>query len=440
MFKLKSIFTSVIGNAEQIGAERYFVTITFFVASLFVVLVSSFHWGLGLSRVPVYMGAGVSLMLLGFFFLVRFGKCLFFPKLILTVGGIIALDFVWYTKYLSNGPILLYLFIFGALILWVWEGKALTVLLTFYFLNIAVLYFIEASAPAHLLKYPSDELRPVDIYLSAMLYSGLMIFLLYMVKKDFLRQKAQAIKSDRLKSAFLENMSHEIRTPMNAIVGFSELLGNGGNAEENRQYVRIIQNSGNALLRLIDDVLDLSRIEAGDMVLKYSGVNIRGLFVELKKLSDLELIRRDKNNVKLDFYLPDGDIVVCSDPVRLQQVLSNLLNNAIKFTSRGTITFSCEKKRDELVFSVCDTGTGIPKEDQKKIFQRFTRFNYLGLNTDGTGIGLSIVEKIVAIFNGRLWLKSVFGEGTTFYFSIPFVNVETHDGASLQKDTIVPPQ
>jgi CheY-like chemotaxis protein len=118
--------------------------------------------------------------------------------------------------------------------------------------------------------------------------------------------------------------------------------------------------------------------------------------------------------------LPEENLLVNSDPNRIKQVLSNLLRNAIKFTSKGTITFSCRKIGGELVFSVTDTGSGIPDEDQKLIFRRFTKFDYQGLNTEGTGIGLSIAEKIVSLMKGKIWLSSKLGEGSSFFFSIPF--------------------
>jgi signal transduction histidine kinase len=123
----------------------------------------------------------------------------------------------------------------------------------------------------------------------------------------------------------------------------------------------------------------------------------------------------------LSCYLPDGDYVIYSDLIRLKQVLFNLLNNSVKFTARGSITFSCEKKRGELLFSVSDTGTGIPEDDQKRIFERFSKFNYEGMNNEGSGIGLSIVEKVIGMLNGIIWLNSVEGTGTTFYFSIPLM-------------------
>ena len=208
---------------------------------------------------------------------------------------------------------------------------------------------------------------------------------------------------------------------MNAIVGFSQLLGNGDGNENKDQYISIIQNSSDHLLRLISDIIDLSKIDAGDMEIRKSNFRLKELFIELQDIYSIELIKREKPDVKVNYLLPAGEILLQTDPFRLRQILTNLLNNAVKFTALGTITMSCEKKGKDLVFSVADTGTGIPEEDQKKIFDHFTKFNYQGMNNEGTGIGLSIVDKLVNLLNGRIWLKSVFGEGSCFYFSIPYV-------------------
>jgi len=215
-------------------------------------------------------------------------------------------------------------------------------------------------------------------------------------------------------------MSHEIRTPMNAIVGFSELLGNGSDSDNKQKYISIIQNSSYNLLRLINDIIDLSKIEAGDLEIKYSDINIRELFIELKDSFSLDLIKREKSDILISYTL-NGDLIIKSDLLRLKQVLSNLIINAVKFTTRGTITFGCEKINREIIFSVSDSGTGIPEEDQKKIFDRFTKFNYQGMNTEGSGIGLSIADKFISLLGGKIWFNSKVGEGTNFFFSLPYI-------------------
>jgi len=248
------------------------------------------------------------------------------------------------------------------------------------------------------------------------------LFEAYVLQKEELKKaKEKAEESDRLKSAFLANMSHEIRTPMNAIVGFSELIEFETDQIKKHQYVKIIQSSSMNLLNLIIGIVDLSKIETGAMQLNYSDFHVSEVFSELKEIYAVELIKREKPEVKLNCNISGGDIIICSDPHLLKQALSNLLANAVKFTSEGAINFECIKIKNELIFSVSDTGTGIPDEDQKKIFDRFIKFDYHGLNNEGTGIGLSLVEKIINLLNGKIWLKSRYGEGSSFFISIPYI-------------------
>lgn len=238
-------------------------------------------------------------------------------------------------------------------------------------------------------------------------------------KNELQEAKERAEKSDKLKSAFLANMSHEIRTPMNSILGFSELLEEEASESLRAQYLKIIQSNGDNLMKLIDDLMDLSKIEAGELTMRFSDFNIGEMFADMKEIFSSELLKREKSDIQLSYELPNGNLTLYSDPNRIKQVLSNLLTNATKFTVSGSITFGCHRQNDEFIFSVTDTGTGIPEADQKRIFERFTKFNYHSLNSEGSGIGLSIVEKIVSMLNGRVWLKSVVGEGSSFYFSIP---------------------
>ena len=420
MTRFDSVYRVIVGDIDQISSERHFVTLSTFVASIFLLILCLVHILMGLKVAPVILAGSSSLVMLGLYYFVRFRKCLYIPKVILTGLGLIMLDFTWYSKFLSNGPVLFFILIFAALVIWVWQGKCLAVLLVFYFLNLAVLGIIDSHAPEYLFKYPDPNKRSLEIFFSFFLYSSLLIVLLLFIKREFIRQKENAIKSDKLKSAFLANMSHEIRTPMNAIVGFSELLGDEYYSDHKQQYISIIQNSSYNLIRLINDIIDLSKIEAGDLEIKYSDIKISDLFVELKDSYSLDLIKREKLLVSISYTI-DEDLIFQSDPLRLKQVLSNLINNSVKFTSEGSITFGCEKTGRELIFSVSDTGTGITEEDQKKVFDRFTKFNYHGMNTEGSGIGLSIADKLVNLLGGKIWFDSTFGKGTNFFFSLPYI-------------------
>jgi len=287
--------------------------------------------------------------------------------------------------------------------------------------------------------YSSSPLKDKSGVLIGTVFIARDITLHKQIESELIKSKEKAEESDHLKTVFLANMSHEIRTPMNAISGFSELIEFENDEDKRRQYLKIIQNSSSNLMNLVLDIIELSRIEVGDLNLKYSDCNVHEMFVELNNVFSNELIKREKSDVQLSYILEDKYLTTHSDKNRLRQVMSNLLDNALKFTSKGTIKFTCEKKDDNLIFSVTDTGTGIPAEDQNKIFDYFTKFNYQELNNYGTGIGLSIVEKIVEKLKGRIWFKSVWGEGSSFFFSIPYIkpitDPETEFGQKVHDDS-----
>ena len=246
--------------------------------------------------------------------------------------------------------------------------------------------------------------------------------------------KIKAEESDKLKSIFLANMSHEIRTPMNAIMGFSELLGEPGlNDSEKSQYIEIIRSSGNRLIQLINDIIDLSKLEAHQLAIKKTVCNIPEIFKNsLEAFSQSELLQK-KPGVKLVLSLPpfNSDIKLYSDCNRIQQVLDNLISNAIKYTQSGTVEigYNLSQHADEEVLEVFvrDTGIGIPKEMREIIFDRFRQVEEGGYH-EGAGLGLSISKGIIELLGGKIWLDSEVTEGTTFYFSIPYDLTDTTRG------------
>jgi signal transduction histidine kinase len=412
--------TVILGDRDKIESERHFITTISFVAFFFVGVLFVFHYFTSEKFGPVFMSGISALIILGLYFFIRFYDYTLIAKILFSAVGILLLDVSWYEKHLSNGPVLFFIMAFGGLIVWIWEGIVLSTLIFLYILNVLVLYLIDLNSPVSNTIYLTKEARSIDIYFNFLIYSIILIVLLNSIKRDFVRQKERAVRSDKLKSAFLANMSHEIRTPMNAIVGFSGLIEDENDEALRSQYVNIIKNSSDSLLKLIDDIIDLSKIEAGDLQLIQADFSIQTMFNELESIYRLELNKKNKHAVALQFDLPSSDFILQADPFRVRQVLMNLINNAIKFTDKGHIQVACEKKNGELVFSVKDTGVGIPENDQVKIFERFTKFDYHGMNNEGSGIGLSIVEKIIHLLKGKIWLESTLNQGTTFYFTLPY--------------------
>jgi len=236
-------------------------------------------------------------------------------------------------------------------------------------------------------------------------------------EQDLIMAKNRAEESDRLKSAFLANMSHEIRTPLNAIVGFSSILASTEEENEKKEYISIIENNNQLLLQLISDILDLAKIEAGTLDFIYSNIDLNGL------MKDIENTVRTRMNsgTRLTFISGKKSCSIHTERNRLSQVLINLLNNAVKFTPTGEITFGYEVRGQELYFYVKDTGCGIPKEKLAHIFERFVKLNTF---VQGTGLGLSICQSIIDTMKGKLGVESEEGKGSTFWFTIPYEPVE----------------
>jgi PAS domain S-box-containing protein len=240
------------------------------------------------------------------------------------------------------------------------------------------------------------------------------------------KAKDKAEQSDKLKSAFLANISHEIRTPMNGILGFAELLKAPDNTtEEREEYINIIQNNGNQLLSLINDIIDVAKIESGQVALHKKRFDLNAFMSELYHSFQKQYADQLK---QIDFKLlpesPQQPVRIYTDPARIQQILSNLLVNAFKYTPGGSVKFGYKlnylvNKKSYIQFFVADTGIGIDKKDFTAIFERFGQINKTGNNQTGTGLGLTISKNLVHLMGGRIWLDSIKGKGSTFYFIIP---------------------
>ena len=236
------------------------------------------------------------------------------------------------------------------------------------------------------------------------------------------KAKEKAEESDKLKTAFLTNMSHEIRTPMNAIIGFSELIAEPSTDQATRkEFAEQIYESSNMLLKLIDDIIDMSQLDSGNLKLSKQQFNISSVLGELYSNFELEM-HKHKENVELLIHNPFGDSIayIESDELRLNKIFSHLLSNAIKYTHQGFIEFGFDiDQYDEPIFYVRDTGIGIPEEKKASIFNHFTKIEDRTNLYRGTGIGLSITKKLVDLLGGKMWVESNLGIGSIFYFSLP---------------------
>jgi signal transduction histidine kinase/ActR/RegA family two-component response regulator len=241
------------------------------------------------------------------------------------------------------------------------------------------------------------------------------------VEQELIKAKEKAEESDKLKSAFLANMSHEIRTPMNGILGFTELLRSSDLNDEHRQeYLQIIKNNGERMLIIINDIIDISKIESGYIKVTRTAININE---QIESISSLFMPEAKAKGIKLMVKktLPKNEVIVKTDREKLDSILTNLVKNAIKFTPSGSIEFGYEKKDKCLEFFVKDTGIGVRREQKEIIFERFRQGSEsLARNYEGTGLGLSISKAYVEMLDGKIWFESEFGKGSIFYFTIPY--------------------
>lgn len=335
--------------------------------------------------------------------------------------AIIYTNVLWYFEHGHYGPVLFLFILIFAVTIFIWEGKKLIFSTIIIVLNLVLCLYIEYVQPELIPDYDDRLGGLVDAYSSILMFLILFYTLMSVVKKSYSIEYRKALQSDKLKTSFLENINHEVRTPLNAIIGFTSLLNEEDiTPDQRKEYIELVSDSNDALLRIIDDILLVSTLESGDTHTNVSECNLDSMISALLKTFQQHLIKSKKEHLDIIISEPNESIIVNADKIRIQQVLIRLMDNAIKFTDKGKINFGYRVEKDRLLFHVADTGIGIEKKHHSKIFERFYKIE---IDKDevyrGTGIGLYITQKIVESLNGEIWLSSFFGSGTTFYFTVP---------------------
>jgi len=297
----------------------------------------------------------------------------------------------------------------------------------------------------------SREFRSVSMYIS--IYSGPESGNMFLgsikdiskqekLKRDLIRAREKSEDGEKLKNTLLSNISHEIRTPMNSIIGFSELLNIGNLPFEKRhEYVKTIKNQGIRILKMIDDVIELTRIETGRITIRKSPCNIDLLLHE--QMIIFNQYKKFQNKDFLDIrinYPPKHGLIIYTDPGRLQQLMTNLIHNAVKFTEKGWIEIGYMPVNDQKIeFYVRDTGIGLSREMQKNIFSPFAEEEIQGTKLESSGLGLTISRNLIKLLGGKIWVESEPGQGSTFYFTIPFEEVpETYHALAAAEESEIP--
>ncbi|MFO7368999.1 MAG: response regulator [Bacteroidales bacterium] len=261
-------------------------------------------------------------------------------------------------------------------------------------------------------------------------------------RRDLVRLKEKAEESEKLKNFLLSNISHEIRTPMNSIIGFSELLNIGNLACDKRQeYVRTIKNQGLLILRMLDDMVEFTRIESGKVTIRKSPCNIDLLINEILSVFNQFKHFQNKGHLEIKVKYPaHRGLVLYTDPGRLQQLISNLISNSIKYTEKGWIELGYQLTTDQKIeFFVKDTGVGISRDLQKKLFGKTGEEDQGSGKTEGPGLGLTIAKNLIKLMGGKIWVESELGQGSTFSFTVPYEEVpETYHLMAPEEEFVMP--
>jgi signal transduction histidine kinase len=303
------------------------------------------------------------------------------------------------------------------------DKKPRIIFLATYMSMVMGLITIEYLYPSLILSYETRLQQFLDIIVVIPFSFTFISLSVVCVVFGYKKEKAKAEEANKLKTAFFSNMTHELRSPMNGILGFSELLREG-DVDDNDQlkFVNIINENSKYLLRLINDLLHFSKIDANKIILQKSEVQLSVLAKEI-----LEVFSQETKSKNIQLLLDlETEQSLITDDLRLKQVLMNLMANAVKFTHFGHVKLRISKKAESILFEVSDTGVGIPKSELKNIFKAYKQTENQDQNKyKGTGLGLSISKQLVELLGGTLELSSIEGQGSTFYFSLPILNAET---------------
>ena len=478
---------TLIGNPEDYSLEHRFFIAACFVGGMSGILASIINLSISLHPALIFTTAGIAIVYFLFYYISlkqKKYKGLILPYIFISL---LTLSYLWFINSGSNGPISNILFTALVVYIVLTRGANRITAIAGFAITITVLHVWEYLHPEVIVNYPDAKSKFIDVFFTALFNVGLVAFIASFIMKNYhderekvirqwntileqnkeiklaekkllryqenleelvrqrtreleesniqlLKAKEKAEESDRLKSAFLSNMSHEIRTPMNAIVGFSCLLREPElSSQTMNHYIDIITAKGNLLMHIINDIIDISKVEAGEIDIKKSACSIDDLMNELHSTFAGVLESAQKTHIDLKIIPPERDvnIITLTDSFRLKQILANLLDNAIKFTHKGFVEFGYSIIREEdpkrIKFFVRDSGIGISTENTEFIFTRFRQIDESHTRKyGGTGLGLSISKKLVELLGGNLELASIFGTGSTFHFSIPYEPAENN--------------
>ena len=417
----KYIFTN---TPEKAFSEEHIFNLFVFMASCLFYIATVFNSiaDLGIVTMVSFVGA---IILSAIYFLSRF--YIYNQKIVVLfiTFSFLALNGLFITNFGYQGPIVYSYVTLGMAILFFLNKKNRIIFIIILSINLTLLGFIEYYFPSLFGYYENDTIRLIDHVVNLLFSLFSLALLFYLMIQYIEAQKLKAEESDRIKSSFLANMSHEIRTPLNGIVGFSSLLSEDNiSTEEQNHFVKIIQSNSSHLEGLINDLIDISIIEANAVSLEFSPINLNAFLDQSLKLFKHIIIARQKNiQIFLSQGLTQENSTLFVDKIRLNQIINNLVLNAISYSESESIHFGyvLETNEKHIRFFVKDQGVGINAEDQELIFKPFIKAkNAKFVSKGGTGIGLTIAKRLVELMDGKMWLESTENTGSNFYFTIPY--------------------
>jgi len=390
------------------------ITFTLSLISLFINPI------LGLPKSIIYSNIGSFFFIIFNYWIVRIKQHYELGRWVYLSFVMVMINFLWFESEGSAGPSLFYILAFVPMFIFLVETKRLKYGFIVIGLNVPILLLLEGYKPEWLTYYNSNTQRILDILIVCLVFVIFEIPLIIYVKNLVIQQRNSAKKSEQVKTRYITHLSHEIRTPMNAILGFSELLGqNDLKPEEQHDYINIINDNGHSLLNLLNNIINLSKIEDEQSKISLSSFSAYGL---LKNVHSSLSYNAKGSSVDFSIESPkESDVMFSSDVVLVYQVISNLVFNALKFTHSGYVHMGFEAKNEHITFWVKDTGIGISQEKQSSIFNQFEQVydHSQTLNLSGTGLGLTICKSLSKILHGQLTLESEIAKGSTFYFKLP---------------------
>ncbi len=420
----RNVYQLLFGFPEDNILEDQIPLVLSFSLAIFSLVGSVINFFLGLSPIMIIAPLLSAIIMFFVYYQSLRAKNKFLYKVIMAIVSYFFFNFLWFFNSASVGPTLFLFLLYFFFIMMIFEKKSRILFSALLMINLLLLFIIEFYHSDLIPPYSNDKIRILDIYSSFFMYLAFSSILVLVVKYYYNLERKRSKKSDQLKSAFLSNMSHEIRTPMSAILGFSKLLDYAESEKERSEYVEIINENGKLLMQLLDDIIDISRMDVGQFDIYTKVFSLNSVMSELKKVIRLSLDQQHKQLVNLKMIAKKGDIAIQSDENRLRQILYNLLSNAAKFTSKGEIQFGYNLlDGKDIEFYVSDTGIGIKEEHKNEIFNRFYKVENSVHSSlpSGSGIGLSIVKMLIEKMGGSLSFDSIYGRGSTFRFVLPGV-------------------